>query len=207
MHKMKKIAGITLSILCLVGFYACSPKKTDSGSGMVLNYLTLSINGTTYRDTVGVQTGSGLMMSKESNSHKEGATRNYQDICRLVKSDTDSKFSFTHVGTVSFPFSITIANAIGPATGLGIFKITKADMKGENSSRLKNDGNLIGAEDVGAWISRQADSTACPVDSLKLNFVKASETHIEATFEIWTSFDSLQQKMSGTIEWNTADTK
>jgi hypothetical protein len=200
--KIKPIIQILSFIaLCFLTFYSCVPKKRHKDT-LVLSYVSLTTDGVTYYDTLGQEIDGGYVTVVPDSQWSLTDDRVWG--CRLNIEQDQSVLDFRFRGSPAFPYTIQLINVVGPPSGVGKYKITKAHMNKILCDTTAKSGELPSTSGPAAFIAYRKESRYYPVDSAEIHITKAAGESVEATYVIWTTNSGLAQTLTGTISWHFA---
>jgi hypothetical protein len=201
---MKTTSKLILPLLPLIFFSFCTVKRKEEPR-TTWNYLTLTTEEKTYKDTIGVENSGGEVVASTAKDSTDEMNSEMEE-CVLQKSATGSVFSFVHMGRPAFPWAIKVFNAAGPANGVGMFKITNADLLRQRA-RVDSMISMNHVQGASAFVAQVNDDRQYPIDSMNINILKADGSVIEADYIIWISSLAEGEKITGHISWHTASIK
>jgi hypothetical protein len=180
---------------------ACNQTPTKESTND-WSYLSLTTKGITYRDTLGISTE---RPPKDVVANAPVLSRDPHSIsCVLTKAANRATFDFRYIASNNFPYAIQILNASGPASGIGNFKVTKADTNSSRTDTVKTTGSLQSAARSAAFLGHLNEPNLRLADSAIIIISEAAGTHIEATYKIWTTQNGAIDSVSGVISWHQA---
>ena len=201
------IAGISL-------FAACNNKPAPAGtevSSATMDVVSVTDGGVTYKDTIEMHssTKGGVIVATDDTTTVENSTGrflhpaskknyNYGDSfyyqCNIRKTTNGSIFTliYQHPGVSNVPISFAIVNAVGPQSGVGVYKAGHDNLQGADSSAAK----------FNTWhsfVTGIADQQKYTVDDVTVNITKEAGDKIEGTFEIKVTGTGGSKSITGTI--------
>jgi hypothetical protein len=192
------LATCVLFILLLV---ACTQRRNNKPI-IVWSCVSLTNEGITYHDTLGIKTGGGAIEGKVD------TVRSLPDLshfgCTLEIGNDQSTLDFLYHATDSFPYTIQILRAIGPASGVGIYKISKKDMDAVQLDTTTRTRSLLARRSPAVFLTEKNNKEDYSVDSAEIDVTKAAGEDIDATYKLWATQNGAAKSITGTISWHFA---
>ncbi len=200
--------------MCLLLLAACNSKPANVNKTGLVDVISISDNGITYRDTLPSPNGIVTFVSMEDTTSEEHSTgrfapaghKNFKDItdsffynCGILKGSEHSSFTLIYHNPASnLPVSFAIVNAIGPLSGTGVYKAkNESKAVGEGSSENK-------IAEAQSFISFVNDTQKYSVDSAEVNITNATGAHVEGSFKLWVAGEKGSKSLTGSVNCNVA---
>ena len=203
-----------MPLMCLILLAACNSKPANVKKTGIVDVISMSDNGVTYRDTLPSPNGMVTFVEVEDTTTEENSTgrfapaghKKFKDVtdsffynCSILKSREHSTFSLIYLSPASnLPVSFAIANAIGPLSGIGVYKAKEGETAHEHGALAEK----LTPEHT--FISYGKDGPKYTVDSAVVNITKAEGARIEGTFEIWATGPTGSKSLTGSVNCNVA---
>ncbi len=216
---------LLLPAICVLALIACNNNAVNqkSGKNETTDIITITDNGHTYADTLTVRTG-GVIIARESEPTKPivtegtGTERFTSAVDKQLANDSSGIYGcFIHKSaqftlfnliydnpSPQFPVSFDIA-ATGPINGgTGVYKYS--GVSDSAMTELNRKDTTHGTGIFGTTFSETFnEGQRYTIDSSVINVSKATETIIEATFQLWLSNKSGSKTVTGNIMCNSAN--